>query len=62
MIELFLLLRGKLFITDDEEIESLMQDDWDLFTFIRELIQALMSSKAFGGYYKNYHKEIEVGG
>ena len=61
MIELFLLLRGKLYIVNDEEIESLMLNDWNLYTFIQEFIQALMPSKAFGGYQKQYHKEIKVG-
>lgn len=61
MIELFLLLRGKLFGIDDSEIQTLMLNDWHLHPFIKGFIQALMSSKKFGGFSENYHKEIEVG-
>lgn len=60
MIELFLLLRGKLFGVDDKEIRSLMINEWDLHVFIQELIQALMPTTTFGGYQKSYHEEIEV--
>ena len=61
MVELFLLLRGKLHtVIDDEEIQSLMLKEWELSAFIQELIQALMPLKEFGGYRKNYQKEIEV--
>jgi len=61
MIELFLLLLGKLFAIDDQEIQSFIFNEWNLYTFIRELIQSLMSSTTFGGFGNNYHKEIEVG-
>ena len=59
MIELFLLLREKFSAVDDQEIESLMLDDWSLLTFVRELIQALISSKKFGDYGK-CNEEIKV--
>lgn len=62
MVELFLLLRGKLYTVDDQEIQSSMHKEWDLNEFIQELIQALMPSKEFGGYRKNYQKEIEASG
>ena len=62
LVELFLLLRGKLHIhsIDDEEIQSLMLNEWNLSAFIQELIQALMPSKEFGGYRKHYRQEIEA--
>ena len=60
IIELFLLLRGKLFAIDDQEIQSLMLNEWELYSFIQGIIQALMPLKTFGGYQKNYYKEIEV--
>ena len=59
MIELFLLLREKLSAVDDQEIKSLMSDDWSLLKFVRELIQALISSKKFGDYGK-CNEEIKV--
>ena len=60
MVKLFLLLRGKLHSIDDEEIQSLMLKEWDLIAFIEEFIQTLMPVKEFGGYRKNYQKEIEA--
>ena len=60
MVELFLLLRGKLYAIDDQKIQSLMLNEWDLSAFIQELIQALMPLKEFGGYQRNYQKEIEA--
>ena len=59
MVELFLLLREKLSTVDDQEVESLMFNDWSLLTFVRELIQALISSKKFGDYGK-CNEEIKV--
>ena len=59
MVELFLLLRGKLSATDDHEIEILMLTDWDLCTFVKELIQAIISSKRFGAYGR-CNEEIKV--
>jgi len=60
MIELFLLLRGKLFYIDDQEIQSFIINEWDLCVFIQELILSLMPLKTFGGVENNYHKEVEV--
>ena len=48
MVQLFLLLREKLFAGDDQEILLLLLNDWDLVVFVRELIQAIISSKIFG--------------
>ena len=59
IVELFLLLRGKLVAIDDQEIQSLMLNNWDLLIFVRELIQALISSKKFGAYDK-CKEEIKV--
>ena len=59
MIKLFLLLREKLVAVDDQEILSLMRNDWDLMAFIKGLIQAIISSKNFGGYGK-CNEEIKV--
>ena len=59
MVELFLLLRGKLVAVDDKEIQSSMLYDWDLSMFVKKLIQALISSKKFGAYDK-YNEEIKV--
>ena len=61
MIELFLILREKCFIADDdEEITSLMHKEWHLNPFIQELIQALLPRKSFGGFKKQFSKEIMV--
>lgn len=60
-VELFLLLRGKLFAVDDEEIQHLMLNDWNLLLFVKELIWALISSKKFGGDYAlKCNEEITV--
>ena len=48
MVELFLLLHGKLVNIDDHEIQNLIHDDWNLQVFVKELIQAIISSKKFG--------------
>ena len=48
MVQLFLLLREKLFAVNDQEILLLLLNDWDLVVFVRELIQAIISSKTFG--------------
>lgn len=62
MIELFLILREKCFVADDDhEITSLMHKEWHLYAFIQELIQALLPKKTFGGYKKQFSKEIIVG-
>ena len=60
MVELFLLIRGKLFDVDDQEIRSLLFNDWNLSAFIEQFIQAIMPLKEFGGYRKDYQKEIQV--
>ena len=60
MVQLFLLLREKLLIAvDDHEIKLLMLNDWDLLVFVRELIQAIISSKNFGAY-ERCNEEIKV--
>ena len=59
MVELFLMLRGKLSAIDDQEIQSLMLNDWDLYTFVKELIQAIISSIKFGAYGR-CNEEIKV--
>ena len=59
LIKLFLLLREKFLAVDDQEILSLMHGDWDLTSFVKELIQALISSKNFGGDRK-CNEEIKV--
>ena len=59
MVELFLLLRGKLVTIDDQEIQNLMHNDWNLPVFLTELIQALIPSKKFGASGK-YKEEIKV--
>ena len=59
MVELFLLLRGKLSAIDDQEIKLLMDNDWELYMFVKELIQAIISSKKFGACGK-CNEEIKV--
>ena len=59
MVELFLLLRGKLPATDDQEIKLLMDNDWELYMFVKELIQAIIPSIKFGAYGK-CNEEIKV--
>ena len=59
MVELFLLLHGKLVNIDDHEIQNLIHDDWNLQVFVKELIQAIISSKKFGAYGKTT-EEIKV--
>ena len=60
MVQLFLLLREKLFAIDDHEIQLLMLNDWDLMVFVRELIQAIISSKNFGAFGTRCNEEIKV--
>jgi len=62
MIELFLILREKFFIApnDDDEIASLMCKEWNLYSFLESLIQALLPIKSFGGNNKQFSKEIAV--
>ena len=62
MIELFLILREKCFIPDDDEFTALIQEKWCLYPFIQELIQALLPRKTFGGFRKEFYKEIIVSG
>ena len=59
MAELFLILREKCFVADDE-INHLMPTEWHLYIFIQELIQGLLPKKSFGGYRKQFSKEIIV--
>ena len=59
MVELFLLLRGKLAVVEDYEIQNLMHNDWNLLVFVKELIQAIIPSKKFGASEK-YNEEIKV--
>ena len=60
MIELFLILREKCFVINDENIASLLHTEWDLYAFLQQLIQALLPRKSFGGYNNNFSKEIMV--
>ena len=61
MIELFLNLREKCFVVpNDDEIASLMQQNWNLYAFIESLIQALLPIKSFGGINKQFSEEITV--
>ena len=62
MIELFLTLREKCFVSyaSDDEITSLIHKEWQLHDFIQELIQALLPQKTFGGYRNQFLKEIKV--
>ena len=59
MVQLFLLLREKLFTVNDQEILLLMHNDWNLMVFVKELIQAMIPSKSFGANGK-YNEEIKV--
>ena len=60
MVELFLVLCGKLTAIDDEEIKILMSKDCNLLVFVREFIQAIIPSKdKFWAYGKN-NEEIKV--
>ena len=59
MVQLFLLLREKLFAVNDQEILLLLLNDWDLVVFVRELIQAIISSKTFGAD-RRCDEEIKV--
>jgi len=70
MIELVLMMLGKMSSFSDGEIVCLMKTDWNLFEFVSGLIQALSLDVKFGGYsgyggfgpYKDdYRKEIKVG-
>ena len=60
MIELFLILREKFFVVHDDEATSLIHKEWNLYSFIQELIQALLPEKSFGGSRKQFSKEIMV--
>ena len=62
MIELFLILREKCFVPDDNEFTALIHKQWHLYSFIQELIQALLPKKTFGGVKKQFSKEIAVSG
>ena len=62
MIKLFLILREKCFILDDDEFNALIHKQWQLYPFIQELIQALLPKKTFGGFKKDFSKEIIVSG
>ena len=59
MVQLFLLLREKFFGVNDQEILLLLVNDWDLMVFVKELIQAIISSKTFGAD-RRYNEEIKV--
>jgi len=69
MIELVLMMLGKMSSLSDGEIVYLRKTDWNLFEFVTGLIQALSLDVKFGGYsgygygaYKDdYRKEIKVG-
>ena len=58
MIELFLILREK--CAHDDKATSLIHKEWHLNPFIQELIQALLPKKSFGGFRKQFSKEIMV--
>jgi len=60
MIELVLMLIGKVFAMNDEEILSLMNTEWKLNDFVHELIIALTNGVAFGGSGNDHAKEIKV--
>ena len=60
IVELALLLIGKLFTVDDKEIISLMETEWNLSTFVREIIIAFTHGLKFGGYLSDYKREIQV--
>ena len=60
MIELFLILREKCFISDDDKFTALIHEQWHLYRFVQELIQALLPQKTFGGSTKQFSKEITV--
>lgn len=59
MVELFLLLRGKLATIEDHEIQNLVHNDWNLLVFVKELIQAIIPSKKFGASGK-CNEEVKV--
>ena len=59
MVQLFLLLRGKLVTIGDQEIQNLMCNEWNLLVFVNELIQAIIPSKKFGKS-GMYNEEIKV--
>lgn len=43
---------------NDDKVLSLINNEWNLYEFVRELIQALMPGKLFGGgSYSSYKKE-----
>ena len=60
MIELFLILREKCYISDDDKFIALINEQWHLYRFVQELIQALLPQKTFGGSTKLFSKEITV--
>ena len=60
IIELFLILREKCFVAYDDKATSLIHKEWHLNPFIQELIQALLPKKSFGGFRKQFFKEIMV--
>lgn len=60
MVELVLLLIDKVFTVDDKEVTSLMETEWSLNTFVRELIIAFTHGTKFGSYQSEHKKEIQV--
>ena len=60
MVELALLLIGKVFTVDDKEVTLLTETDWNLNKFAREIIIAFTHGIKFGGYLNDHKKEIQV--
>ena len=60
LIELFLLLCGKLFMIDDQEIKRVMSEECNLLVFVRELIQAIIPSRNKFWLHGKNNEEIKV--
>ena len=60
IIELFLLLCGKLIVIDDQEIKDLMSKENNLLVFVRELIQAIIPSPNKFWVHGKSDEEIQV--
>ena len=59
IVELFLLLCGKLIVNDDQEVKLLMSKECNLLVYVKEIIQAIIPSKKFGAFEKST-EEIKV--
>jgi len=57
MIKLVLIMLGKMSDVNDDMVLSFMNKEWNMYEFVRELIQALIPGVQFGGGYGSHKKE-----